>query len=488
MFKIKAIPKVRNLLHIMTLILVLVTACGVQSTPTPEPVTSEPVIANPATSVPAATQPPTDEPPTALPPTAPPPTPTKAPEPVTITMWTWMNPEGTSPREMVFKQILDKFAVDYPYITVEVTSVAWQEIDAKWRATVETNSAPDLIWLSNTIVDRGNFLANLDETALADLTPEEWSDLGTMNTDISRIGTDANLVFPIWPSAGEILYYRKDLFEKAGIEVPLKTWDAFLEAAQKLSADTNNDGNNEVWGFGDSFGEKAAITTSFFYALADLQDSFYDMETKTPLFNNENALKAAQLVVDLVAKGITPRDAIANDYETMLQQFESGRFAMVHGGSHRYGSIAKAVGFGVENMGIMPWPTWSGDRVGPAFSGGGWGIGIWKETKNMDAAGLLLKAFMSPEASKLWMEVGGQVPNRVSLMNDPFLSRPENYFLALPAQIIKEHNFFPQPIGINSAETAGAIDEALQQMMFDGKVNPALLDAANQRIKDAQTP
>lgn len=397
-----------------------------------------------------------------------------------------MNPEGQSPREVVFKQILDGFAEEYPYITVEVTSVHWQEIDAKWRASVETGSAPDLVWLLASVPDRWKFLVNLDETVLTEMSKEDLDDIVTMNTDQSRIGTDANLGFPIWPSVGSLLYYRKDLFAEAGIEAPLRTWDDFLEAGQALSRDTDADGDIDVWGYGDAFGERAAIATAFFYALADLQPSFYDKDSKTPLFDNENAVKAAQLTVDLVNKGVMPRDAIANDYETMLEQFQRGRFAMVHGGSHRYGSIKAGVGFGEENLGIMPWPTWDGDRVGPGFGGAGWTIGITKGTENVEAAGTLLRHIMSLESSRLWMEVGGQVPNRRSLQNDPFLKKPENHFLALPAQILSEHYYTSDPVWINSAETAPAINEALQQMMMDGKVDVALLEAANERIKRAQ--
>lgn len=456
-------PRLRGLLGAVALV-ALLAAC---TTPAPTAMPTSPPAPKPtATSVP--------------------PTPTPVPEPVTVTMWTWMNPEGQTPREIALKQILDGFAAANPLIKVEITSVNWQEIDAKWRAAVETGDAPDLIWLLKSVPDRWKFLVNLDETVLSDLSAAEWADLSTMNTAESRIGTDHNLAFPIWPSAGEILYYRTDLFAEAGIETPLRTWDDFLEAGQKLSKDTNGDGSIDVWGYGDCFGERAAAATSFFYALADLQDSFYDLETKTPLFDNQNAVQSAQLVVDLVNLGIMPEDAIANDYETMLEQFQRGRFAMVHGGSHRYGSIKAAVGFGAENVGIMPWPSWKGDRVGPAFGSGGWHIGIWKDTRHLSEAGLLLRALMSPESSRLWMEVGGQVPNRVSLVNDPYLQQPGKEFLALPAKIRNEHFYLPEPVGINTAETAPAIHEALQQMMLDGKVDPALLQAANERIKRAQ--
>ncbi len=464
--------RARGLLAVVLLVLVAACAAPV-APPTSAPPTSAPP---PTAAAVAPTAPPTTAAPTA----------TAAPTPVKITMWTWLNPEGKSPREVAFKQILTDFKRDNPDIAVEIQSVPWQEIGTKWRAAVETGVAPDLIWQLKSVPDRAKFYENLDPTVLAKMAKEDLADITTLNTDESRVGTNTNLAFPVWPSAGSVLYYRKDLFAKAGIQAPLRTWDDFKKAAKALTLDTNADGKVDVWGFGDSYGEKAATTTSFFFALADLQPSFYDLSTKKCLMASDQAVQSAQLIVDLVNDGVMPHDSLSNDYETLLEQFYRGRFAMIQSGSHRYGSILQNVGFGKENLGEMPWPTWKGDRVGPAFMGGGWEIAITKGTKNLEAAGALLRYLMSKESSTLWMQVGGQVPNRKSLLNDPYLQKPENGFLSLPARIIAEHPYFPEPIGINTGETPGAFNEALQKMMLAGKVDKGLLQTACDRVDRAQ--
>jgi len=48
-----------------------------------------------------------------------------------------------------------------------------------------------------------------------------------------------------------ILYYNKDLFDKAGVAYPTDawTWDDLAVAAKKLTVDANNDGKPEQWGF-----------------------------------------------------------------------------------------------------------------------------------------------------------------------------------------------------------------------------------------------
>ena len=48
-----------------------------------------------------------------------------------------------------------------------------------------------------------------------------------------------------------ILYYNKDLFDKAGVAYPTNdwTWNDMLAAAKKLTLDTNKDGKIDQWGF-----------------------------------------------------------------------------------------------------------------------------------------------------------------------------------------------------------------------------------------------
>src|ERR671937_56609 len=49
-----------------------------------------------------------------------------------------------------------------------------------------------------------------------------------------------------------ILYYNKDLFDKAGVAYPNNdwTWNSFLEASKKLTLDKDKSGKVNQWGFG----------------------------------------------------------------------------------------------------------------------------------------------------------------------------------------------------------------------------------------------
>ena len=46
------------------------------------------------------------------------------------------------------------------------------------------------------------------------------------------------------------MFYRTDLFEKAGLKPPT-TVEEFVRVAKSLTADTNGDGKIDQWGFAD---------------------------------------------------------------------------------------------------------------------------------------------------------------------------------------------------------------------------------------------
>jgi len=57
----------------------------------------------------------------------------------------------------------------------------------------------------------------------------------------------------LWFSPGadiHAFFYRKDLFEEYGIPYPPKTWAEVIEAAKKLTLDTDGDGEIDIYGFG----------------------------------------------------------------------------------------------------------------------------------------------------------------------------------------------------------------------------------------------
>lgn len=64
---------------------------------------------------------------------------------VTLKMWTFLNPDGTSPRDLVLRAIVDEFNATHPGIHVEVQSIHWREIDNKAIQATAAGLGPDIL-------------------------------------------------------------------------------------------------------------------------------------------------------------------------------------------------------------------------------------------------------------------------------------------------------------------------------------------------------
>ncbi len=85
-----------------------------------------------------------------------------------------------------------------------------------------------------------------------------------------------------------VLYYNKDMFDKAQLAYPNDkwTWDDFLSAAKKLTLDTNGDGKTDQWGFW-FFGRYAHIEPWLYQNDGDILN-----KDKTQFAVNENGKEA----------------------------------------------------------------------------------------------------------------------------------------------------------------------------------------------------
>lgn len=142
--------------------------------------------------------------------------------PVTLTYWTWV-------------PNMDKITAVWnqanPDIQVTVSKQAGGDDAAtKFLTAAKAGNPPDLVQAEYQMLP--SFVA---ADAVADLTAEVGQAKGEFGEGVwglVTLGTDAVYALP-QDSGPMMLYYRQDLFEKYGIEVP-KTWDEYAEAARTV--------------------------------------------------------------------------------------------------------------------------------------------------------------------------------------------------------------------------------------------------------------
>ena len=96
----------------------------------------------------------------------------------------------------------------------------------------------DVIWPG----DLAEHLLDLYEFGAKEIADEHFPAIIENNT------VDGRLVGIPWFTDAGLLYYRTDLLEKYGLEVP-KTWAEFEEVARIIQEGERAEGNEDFWGF-----------------------------------------------------------------------------------------------------------------------------------------------------------------------------------------------------------------------------------------------
>src|SRR5215475_5170594 len=116
-------------------------------------------------------------------------------------------------------------------IKVDLRVIDWNSIDQQVSAMIQNNQPPDILNLNSfSSYAKDGLLYSADEV----LSPKTRDDF---LAPFARGGEYRGKLygFPILSSA-RAFFYNKDLFAKAGLAGPPKTWDEFVQAARKVQA------------------------------------------------------------------------------------------------------------------------------------------------------------------------------------------------------------------------------------------------------------
>ncbi|MGC8778100.1 MAG: ABC transporter substrate-binding protein [Candidatus Caldatribacteriaceae bacterium] len=135
-----------------------------------------------------------------------------------------------------------------PDIKVEFMQIPEAEYSQKMRSMAMTGTAPDALCLWEAdLADfvRAGWVLSLDDY-VKQSTELSLDDFIPAVTQLMKL--QGSLYGLPWCFATEIMYYNKDLFDKAGVAYPSKdwTWENFEDAAKKLTVES--DGKVVQWG------------------------------------------------------------------------------------------------------------------------------------------------------------------------------------------------------------------------------------------------
>ncbi|MCP4168473.1 MAG: extracellular solute-binding protein [Chloroflexi bacterium] len=238
------------------------------------------------------------------------------------------------------------------------------------------------------------------ELALDDILPVAWT-LGEWEGQ--------HWAYPLAGYAN-VLNYRKDILEEAGIEPPA-TQEELLEVSKMLT-----DADNDFYGMALLGARGPAVAQDYMAWVQQHGGTILDADGNVALDTPQNVeiLEFFGSLFEYAPPGAT--DYWWDQRETA---FRTGNVALMEGWSiARAGYEDPDISTVVGNVDIALAPVTEG--MEPKYGFGGWGIGINADSQNADAAWEFIKWLSSPEIQKEWIRNDG-APIRRSTLEDPEL-------------------------------------------------------------------
>lgn len=216
---------------------------------------------------------------------------------------------------------------------------------------------------------------------------------------------NSRLVAIPWFTDAAGLYYRTDLLEKYGLEVPT-TWDELTTTAQAIQDGERADGNSEFWGYvwqGNAY--EGLTCDAHEWLVAETGDTFITADG-TVNVNNEPFINALDRAAGWVGT-ISPEGVTTYGEEESRAVWQAGNAAFMRNWPYAYG-LGNAEDSAVAgNFGYAPLPDGAA-RAGACL--GGWQLMVSRYSDNVDAA-VAVAEFMASADEQLARALSPQGAN-----------------------------------------------------------------------------
>jgi multiple sugar transport system substrate-binding protein len=333
--------------------------------------------------------------------------------PVELTFMMWGAPEELA----VWNKIVEEFQAQAPNITVNVEVSDWTAYWEKLKTMLAAGTPPDLF-----AMDAPYYLDYQTRGVLKNLQP--------------YIDKNPDLLTGVYPQTLEayktadgyfglprdfqtiVLFYNKDMFDKAGVAYPTADWtyDDLRQASKDLTLDTNGDGTTDQYGFTADLWDMELAWSSAIWAYGG--DIFSADRTKT-LIGEPAARQAWQVFHDM-----TFEDKSMPDVNTAAQYgldlYQAGIAAMTpigHWAVPGYNTVT-------FKWDVAPMPR---GPAGQATSVNSAGFVVAEGSKHPDEAFEFIKFVLSPGGQTRLTELGFAIPVLQSVAESPVFLQQAGY-------------------------------------------------------------
>lgn len=316
-----------------------------------------------------------------------------------LTLWA-MGREGQA-----VQALTADFERQHPDIRVRVQQIPWSAAHEKLLTAFVGDVLPDIFQLGSTWVAE---FAALDALQPMDAHLDNPNDFFAGILSNSQI--DGRLMAVPWYVDTRLLYYRKDLLRRAGVETPPRTWAEWGEAMSRIKAIAGPEEFALLMPLNE-WQPLAILAMQAGSSLLSDTDQYGD-------FNGNAFRRAFRFYLELYRKAYAPgltETQMSNPY----QAFAQGHFAFYLSGPWNISEFRKRLPPELQDSwetAPMPGP----DAPGVSLAGGS-SLAISRTSRHSVAAQTLVQYLTDPERQVRFYELTGDLPTRQSAWQHPEL-------------------------------------------------------------------
>jgi multiple sugar transport system substrate-binding protein len=319
-------------------------------------------------------------------------------------------PEYSAKTSPLMKQMVDDFnAANSGKIKVNLELAPWDKMHDKLAVSMGAGQAPDVFGYATRWISE---FAGLKQ--LAPLDARLQGDFkASFNEKVLAAGTFEGKTYGV-PAAvsARLLFYRTDLFEKAGVQPP-KSWDDLKKAAVATTDAP------KVYGLGVP-ASGIEVDTFFNYFLYNNGGDILDAKGKSMLSNPES-VEALEFLTDLVKAGGSEPKPTGFTREQIIENFKAGQLSMYPTGPW-LNAMIKADNPSLKYSAV-PFPTNNGKQqqtVSVTDS-----LGMSASTKHQEEAWKFIQFMYQPKYRQTFDEGEGMLPELKAVAQSAYYQTAE---------------------------------------------------------------
>lgn len=255
-----------------------------------------------------------------------------------------------------------------------------------------------------------------------------------------------------WNSNAGLLYYRKDILDKAGKKPP-KTWAQLRQLAKTVAP------RYGVEGYAGQFLPYEGLTVNFAEAVQSAGGAILTNDGTKVAVNSPQARQGLNFLVQGFREGWIPKRSLNFKEEQSRQEFQDKRLLFLRNWPYVYGLLSRADSKVKGKFGVTVLPG----EDGPGSSSlGGANLAVSAYSRHQKTAIAFIKYLTSLQSEREVLTKGSFPPVWEQLYDDPALIKRFPYLPALKQSILAAK---PRPVSPNYNQVSLAISNAVSEAL-----------------------